>query len=899
MHWQIRDMLVVGLAAMAGCSSAPPEAPPLPPCTPTVTIDGAPALWGFADLHTHPGIEEAFEGQLVWGRAQSSARVSATSIPSLPPCPVETHVVRTGSPIERTAHSQILPLLNLQSDFPHPPIAGEGGPPIEGWPNGSDVLHQQMPVNAIRRAYEGGLRVLFASVTDSQVLTQLLAGPAFPEVIVPNRARERDSATRQLERIESIVDEQSDWMEIARSPEDARRIIGEGKLAVVLSLEMDALTIEDVDALIDRFGVAHVIPIHLIDNDHGGTAANGDIFNSATALMSTMFGRPALSFIEVEHTSRYTSRLGWPQLPGTMSPPLLFALGSVPLPWADALQYDNQCFCTGAGPSALGYRLLGHQNRMGLTEVGRTFVQQLFERRLIVDVSHMGVAATADAIALAEAAPGGPYPLIASHGGIAPDDGPTSSERDLAADQARWIAQAGGVVGLGSGGALAPETVLAVRGGPIATFTTSTRTACIADGDATCASGWTTVSGASADPITRVEVVVEGAVGGGSHVLEMQLAGATLDDAPVIVRAEMTCTSSSCSATLDPLPAVLEGDTITECADGSSTPTFTRAQIERVSIRLVGASCGALPADGTWAPTRATISIDGAPWAVAERENGGVLAQLGSARGGLDLFRSGDDTPSFDDTRKIVRIGVIASPGSSSLLGAALDRYGSELCARPRLRANDGTCAAPTTIPTSGCEGEWISMSFRGTWSAGNRFDRFVTLPDDVAPSALCGLDLALVTHDASASVSFSIDEARIEVVQDPIVAWAEDYAGLMDRIFEGRRGAIGFGTDMNGLAPQFPITRRSPSTFEYGAHGCSTPSIGPLTIDGGPRTVRLDERGLASYGQLADVIATIAQSDDLPEAQRTAVVDSLMLSAEGVLRVWERTDPARRGGTP
>ena len=76
----------------------------------------------------------------------------------------------------------IVPLVNQPAFYPHGLIATTNDQvEVSGWPNGRDVLHQQMQISSIRRAYEGGLRIMLASATDSQALGHLLGGPQFAE----------------------------------------------------------------------------------------------------------------------------------------------------------------------------------------------------------------------------------------------------------------------------------------------------------------------------------------------------------------------------------------------------------------------------------------------------------------------------------------------------------------------------------------------------------------------------------------------------------------------------------------------------------------------------------------------------------------------------------------------
>jgi hypothetical protein len=52
-----------------------------------------------------------------------------------------------------------------------------GAPDFNEWPVWNDVTHQKMWVEWIRRAYEGGLRVMVALAVNNKTLADMTAGP--------------------------------------------------------------------------------------------------------------------------------------------------------------------------------------------------------------------------------------------------------------------------------------------------------------------------------------------------------------------------------------------------------------------------------------------------------------------------------------------------------------------------------------------------------------------------------------------------------------------------------------------------------------------------------------------------------------------------------------------------
>jgi microsomal dipeptidase-like Zn-dependent dipeptidase len=904
---------LVALLALMGCASVTPPSPdpgPLAPCTPD-PLEGEPAVWGWADLHTHPGIEVAFEQRLVWGSAlQHVDEVSPTELPAIdPPCSVETHHHDTASPLERTAHQLVMSMLNGQAQYLHSPI-GTLHPDsvhLDAWPDGRDVLHQQMQLSSLRRAYEGGQRVLIASTTDSQVLSQLLKGPLFPDLFRPSSTYDEDSAARQLALIRRMVSEQSGWMAIAESPADARHIIESGRLAVILSLEMDGLTRESILRLVAS-GVRHVIPVHVIDNQHGGSAAYGDIFNPSTAYMTELFHPDQrLTFFEVDRTSDVLFSLPRPIL-GASGPsvPVYAELDPIPFDWYERLAYDDTCICTTATPQPIhAWAELGHANAHGLSDDGRALVRELLSQGVMVDVSHMGLRSTEDAICAAHEVR---RPLMASHGGVGPVDGPVGTERDLSRASARRLAATGGLLGLGTGGFFDERALLVQTAAPLASLRSVHRgasisaQACVEDASAGAPSGSCAVPVETTLPpggldLERVDVRLVPRAGTTCTPTQRAYAQIALTP-PGTTCGSVTTTSvnalfvpqpdGSCLATaLTPID-VREASGAPVC-DGATVPrSFTTDSVCSIGIgwtnptTCLGANDGSIAIDSATA-TLTTPSGEltiargtGAPWIAGQ---------------GISLYAPHGTTPEVAD-RSMIRIDVVI--GGPELPGADAASDGYDLCARLRTCVGAGCTCAPSTViqGDSDCGDGWISLNHRGDWPAGNEVDEYVHLPAGTTAGEICGVDLALVGDGPI--VPMTIGQVRLDAIDDPIALWAELYDSLESDLFPTTQGHIAFGTDMDGLAPQFPTALESPDDTFIEANGCATPHLARMTVRGAP--LRLEDRGMGTYGMLADVVGTIAEHPGgrLADDVASRVTSSLFYSAEQLLRFWERVDGTR-----
>lgn len=159
---------------------------------------------------------------------------------------------------------------------------------IENWPHWSSATHQQMWWEWIKRAKEGGLKVMVAL----GVQNSLLAKTAHAEEYIDDKS----SVELQLREIRRFVMDHNDFMEIARTPQDLRRIVGSDKLAVILGVETEDIgnltrrkhfnneniTIdqvrEELRNLYDNYDVRYVFPIHVSNNIFGGAALYKDLF---------------------------------------------------------------------------------------------------------------------------------------------------------------------------------------------------------------------------------------------------------------------------------------------------------------------------------------------------------------------------------------------------------------------------------------------------------------------------------------------------------------------------------------------------------------------------------------------------------------------------------------------
>jgi microsomal dipeptidase-like Zn-dependent dipeptidase len=323
----------------------------------------------------------------------------------------------------------------LGRDLPEKAV---GWPTFEHYPAWDAVTHQVMYVDWLRRAVQyGELRVLVALAVNNKTLGDAVRGPGDPLPV-----EDKQSADLQINEIKQFVERHRDFMEIAYTPADLRRIVGEGKLAVVLGVELDAIgnfyltrprpSADVVRREIDRLwdlGVRYIFPVHVIDNAFGGSAIYQELFTVSNY-------REAGRYFEAQCAApaQWVTRPWQPGLGLELWAAALVKLGtglpSIPAP-------------PGCPPG------VGHVNPRGMTELGRVAMIHAMSKGMLIDVDHMSDRTLECALRLAEAVPGG-YPLISGHTGVRSEGGRNVGENMRHPEQLRRIRDLGGIFGLGT-----------------------------------------------------------------------------------------------------------------------------------------------------------------------------------------------------------------------------------------------------------------------------------------------------------------------------------------------------------------------------------------------------------------------------------------------------------------
>jgi microsomal dipeptidase-like Zn-dependent dipeptidase len=370
-------------------------------------------LWGFADLHAHLMAHLAFGGKAFWGQPYDPEHPGPEGI---------QHALSSCEPIHGG-------LININPELGHP--AGGGWPEFIIWPRFTTIVHQQAYVDWIYRAYQGGLRL----VTCLAVNNELLAVKSNPELPHDDKSTIERQVVAMKE-MTAYIDAQSGgpgkgWMQIVYTPEQARQVIGENKLAVVLGVEVDSLgnwrNFDDLDKqchgdinqarqLISQeldwlygLGIRQITPIHLTNNAFGGTAIYLRFLEMANIFVT---GDPWTVEDRWETGVRYRLDQDTSDAVDDLERTVVVSgrhlRGMHRRTLLDHIPGIRDLYEAFDAPKIRG----GHANARGLNHYGEILLEELMAHGIIIDFDHMSEKTTDSALAIAEAHQ---YPVICSH----------------------------------------------------------------------------------------------------------------------------------------------------------------------------------------------------------------------------------------------------------------------------------------------------------------------------------------------------------------------------------------------------------------------------------------------------------------------------------------------------
>lgn len=238
------------------------------------------------------------------------------------------------------------------------------------WPAWDAIAHQQVHTTWLKQAYDDGLRLMVMSALNNEAFCGLLP--------LANRAPgygcdDFENIVRQLAAAKKLdADPSESWYQIAYSAAEARSIINNNKLAVVLSVEAsDIFNTADPAVTLQtlyNMGVRTLQPLHQFNSKLGGVATH----DGSIKFLQSVKNLPSLRHLckDKGGTGKYAK--------------------------CDATK--------------------DQLNFLGLRPVGKRFVTKMMNLGMPVDIAHMSELSVKDVEPIVTA--GCNYPVYVSHGHV-------------------------------------------------------------------------------------------------------------------------------------------------------------------------------------------------------------------------------------------------------------------------------------------------------------------------------------------------------------------------------------------------------------------------------------------------------------------------------------------------
>jgi hypothetical protein len=338
---------------------------------------------GYVDAHTHGMAYEFLGGDVHCGKPWD--RYGAPY--ALVDCQDHTLTGGNGAALEAV----------LSGRSTHDPV---GWPTFKDWPAPESLTHEGTYWKWMERSWRGGQRVFVNLLVENGQLCKI-----YP--LKRNSCDEMTSVRLQAKRMrqfQDYVDAQyggpgKGWYRIVTSPWQARRVINEGKLAVIMGIEtsvpfgctfknlpggdVPACDVGSIDRQLDEMYALGVRQMELVNKfDNALTGVAGDEGETGVAVNAANFLETG-SFWDMRHCepadveSADKTQLAQPEISAEQQDALFGAIGKV----ADL----------GNLPALPLYPRPAHCNERGLTDLGAHLVDRMASKHMLIDPDHMSV----------------------------------------------------------------------------------------------------------------------------------------------------------------------------------------------------------------------------------------------------------------------------------------------------------------------------------------------------------------------------------------------------------------------------------------------------------------------------------------------------------------------------
>ena len=388
-------------------------------------------LTGYVDMHCHPRDDLAYGTELFYGCPYGDISVALSN------CKADH---------SRNLLRAVLAQQTEQQNSKTWKDGKVGYPDFATWPSWCSILHQQMWVDWIERAHkEGGLNIMVALAVSNHCIGSAAKckGPDDEEQVMLNL----------IQGIKDLV-AHSTFMEIALTPQDVRRIVANGKLAVILGSEMDnwgnfyspadhykanfnpTPSNQQIQAELDKLwdlGLRYIFPVHLSNTVFGGSALIMSTLNVANKFAT------GIEFIPEQVSTKESGIAFHLENPGVGLNPVAKMFMPLLLPKnVNPGRKGNYSFWD----TLPGY---GHRNSIGITDRGRFALNYMMKKGFMIDIDHMSEKMANEVLDMALA---NDYPVNSGHDSPRGDAG---NENGRTLKQYAQLKQVGGMIGTGHG----------------------------------------------------------------------------------------------------------------------------------------------------------------------------------------------------------------------------------------------------------------------------------------------------------------------------------------------------------------------------------------------------------------------------------------------------------------
>jgi hypothetical protein len=377
------DAARIRFSPAAGCATYP-EAPLDATGAPSKGATSFGRVGGFVEGHMHWMTFEFLGGNFHCGRPWHPYGIRY----ALPDCSSIEGPQGTAAPFQN--------FLNYGS--PVSPHDTSGYPQLKEWSN-SNLTYEGTYWRWVQRAWMSGLRLMVMGINENRILCELQSNRR-------TNCNEMDTVRRGLKdmhELQDYVDAQAGgpgkgFFQIVTNPYDARRVINQGRMAVVLEIEVSepfdcrgwdqpSCDQAQIDRQLDEMhglGVRSMLLLNKFDNPLTGVR-----FDSG----------PVGAVINAGNKASAGSYWSASTCTGPLADNTIFQPGA-----QTGAALSSLLSSAGLGPgTAPFYPPAPHCNTRGLTDLGRHVVRRMMDLRMIVNPDHMSQAGVDETLSLLEA----------------------------------------------------------------------------------------------------------------------------------------------------------------------------------------------------------------------------------------------------------------------------------------------------------------------------------------------------------------------------------------------------------------------------------------------------------------------------------------------------------------